>query len=67
MANSKCENPGLCVMLGFLFSVWGMLIAAIIDGAEGVKNALWGILCFWLILIGSICAVVGFMQMLRST
>lgn len=54
-------------MLGFLFSVWGMLIAAIIDGAEGVKNALWGILCFWLILIGSICAVAGFMQMLRST
>lgn len=54
-------------MLGFLFSVWIMLIAFIIDGAEGVKKALWGIL-FWLILIGaSICAVIGFTQMLGSS
>lgn len=67
MVNLNCENPGLFVMLGFLFSVWIMLIAFIIDGAEGVKKALWGIL-FWLILIGaSICAVIGFTQMLGSS
>ena len=52
------ENSTLCFWLGFLFAVIGLIIAAIIAGAKGVRKAMGGCLVstilwfvLWLIFI----------------
>ena len=38
-----CEHPSLCAFLGFAMPLIGLVVAAIIDKAPGVKKALIGV------------------------
>ena len=47
----ECEHPGLCQFLGFGFPEAGLIIAAIIDKAPGVKQALLGAVLRYAIIV----------------
>lgn len=46
-----CAHPTLCQFLGFGFPVAGLIIAAIIDKAPGVKQALIGAALRWAVCV----------------
>ena len=51
----------LCFLLGFFFSVMGILIAAIVEKGYGATQAIWGIVWRWIIsvlVVGALFALL---------
>ena len=47
----ECEHTTLCQLMGFAIPVFGLVIAAIIDKAPGVKQALLGAVLRYAIVV----------------